>query len=97
MAWAERGYILCCEEFKNSNKTIPKLLAALSNVGEQVRPWLRKQCRWGCSEFCAAYVPGGQKWVCRCEDTQFILVLLLINCCIIFHTNNCKPTLPHPV
>ena len=41
--------------------------------------------RWGKSRFTAVSTP----------DTEFILVFL--NCCIIFHTNNCKPTLPHRV
>ena len=36
---------------------------------------------------------GLQLWVC---DTEFILVLLFINYCIIFHMNNCKPTFAHP-
>ena len=35
----------------------------------------------------------GQQQVNRCEyvNTEFILVLLLIDC-IVFRTNNCKPT-----
>ena len=37
--------------------------------------------RWGRSRFTAV--------IC---ETQFILVLLLINYCILFHMNNCKPT-----
>ena len=35
-----------------------------------------------------------QLWVCK---TEFILVLLFINYCIILNMNNCKPTVPHPV
>lgn len=34
-----------------------------------------------------------QLWV---RETEFILALLFLNYCIIFHMNNCKP-LPHPV
>ena len=30
-----------------------------------------------------------QSWVCK---TEFILILLFIYYCIIFHTNTCKPT-----
>ena len=36
---------------------------------------------------------GLQLWV---WETPFILVLLFINYCIIFHTNNCKPTFAPP-
>ena len=33
-----------------------------------------------------------QKQVDSCENvTQFILVLLFINDCVVFHMNNCKP------
>ena len=31
------------------------------------------------------------------QNTELILVLLFNNYCIIFHTNNCKPTFAHPV
>ena len=30
------------------------------------------------------------------QDTEFTLVLLFINYCIIFHVNNCKPTFASP-
>ena len=30
------------------------------------------------------------------QDTEFILVLLLISYCIIFHANNCKPIFASP-
>ena len=37
---------------------------------------------------------GLQLWV---HETEFILVLLFINYCIIFHMNNYKPTFVHLV
>ena len=36
---------------------------------------------------------GSQFWVC---EIQFVLVLVFIDYCIIFHTNNCKPTFAPP-
>ena len=38
---------------------------------------------------------GLQLWVCRTQE--FILILLFINYCIIFHANNCKPTSAHHI
>ena len=35
--------------------------------------------------------------VVNVRNTQFILVLLFNNYCIIFHMNNCKPTFAHSV
>lgn len=41
---------------------------------------------------------AGQKQVYSCEYAkEFILVLLFVSHCINFHSNNCKPALPHPV
>ena len=42
-------------------------------------------------------IQGGEKAGLHLQacETQFILVLF-INYCIIFHTNNCKPTLAPP-
>ena len=30
------------------------------------------------------------------QNEEFVLLLLFINYCIIFHRNNCKPTFAHP-
>ena len=40
------------------------------------------------------YTGFGKSWftVVNMGNTEFILVLLFISCCIIFHVNNCKPT-----
>lgn len=37
---------------------------------------------------------GSQWWV---HETQFILVSSFVSYCVVFHSNICKPTLPHPV
>ena len=41
------------------------------------------------------HIYGKSRFAVVCE-TQFILILLFINYCIIFHRNNCKPTFVPP-
>ena len=42
-------------------------------------------------------IKGGAKvYSCEYRKHKFILVLLFINCCIIFHKNTCKPSFSPP-
>ena len=44
----------------------------------------------------SAYEVGKGSFTVVSTEIQFILVLVFIHYCIIFHTNNCKPTFAPP-
>ena len=59
------------------------------------------KCIWVYLSFQMLYLKNDTGWgkvglQLEVYETEFILVLLHINYCIIFHTNNCKPTFAPP-
>ena len=57
--------------------------------------WERQELK-GTSQTILCFIQSGAKYVYSCEFTRykFILILLFINYCVIFHTNNFKPIYP---